>query len=195
MSIKNFLTSRALLIQLAIALVITVVTIFGVLKWMDSTTNHGQEIPVPDLTKMSIKRAEQALKKNKLQYVILDTMDYNKSYPPYSVMQQDPLPTVTVKENRKVYIKVNAGGYNDIKLPDLLQKTYRQAIPNLRAIGLMEGKKTYTPHLAKDVVLEMWQNGKKLKPGDMVKKASKIDFVLGDGKTGYNEPIDVEGDN
>jgi hypothetical protein len=32
------------------------------------------------------------------------------------------------------------------------------------------------------MVMEMWQNGKKLKPGDKVLKASRIDLVLGDGK-------------
>ena len=187
MNNKYFLTSKTFIIQLFIAVVIVVVIVFAALKWLDNTTNHGQEIPVPNLTKMSVQKAGQSLEAIDLQYVVLDTMDYNKDYPPYSVIQQDPLPNVNVKENRKVYLKVNAGGYNDIRVPDLVQKTYRQAIPNLKSVGLEEGKKTYKPYLAKDVVLEMWQDGKKLRAGDMVKKASKIDLVLGDGKTGYNE--------
>lgn len=187
MSLKNFVTSKTFAIQLAIAVGIIIVTVYATLKWLDSTTNHGQEIPVPNLTKMSIEKAGQSLEAINLQYIVLDTMDFNKDYPPYSVLQQDPLPNVNVKENRKIYLKVNAGGYNDIRLPDLIQKTYRQAVPTLQSAGLQEGKKTYVPYLAKDVVLEMWQNGKKLKAGDMVKKASKIDLVLGDGKTGYNE--------
>ena len=41
--------------------------------------------------------------------------------------------------------------------------------------------------MAKDVVLEMKQGGKQLKAGDKVLKASKIDLVLGDGKTGFVE--------
>lgn len=187
MNNKYFLTSKTFIIQLFIAVVIVVVIVFAALKWLDNTTNHGQEIPVPNLTKMSVQKAGQSLEAIDLQYVVLDTMDYDKEYPPYSVIQQDPLPNVNVKENRKVYLKVNAGGYNDIRVPDLVQKTYRQAIPNLKSVGLEEGKKTYKPYLAKDVVLEMWQDGKKLRAGDMVKKASKIDLVLGDGKTGYNE--------
>ncbi len=187
MSLKNFVTSKTFAIQLGVAVVIIIITVYATLKWLNSTTNHGQEIPVPSLTKMSVEKAEQSLKAVNLQYVVLDTMDFNKDFPPYSIVQQDPLPNVNVKENRKIYLKLNAGGYNDIRLPDLIQKTYRQALPNLQAAGLQEGKKKYVPYLAKDVVLEMWQNGKKLKAGDMVKKASKIDFVLGDGKTGYNE--------
>ncbi|NDJ00098.1 PASTA domain-containing protein [Flavobacterium sp. LaA7.5] len=192
MSLKNFVTSKTFAIQLAIALGIIIITVYAALKWLQNTTNHGQEIPVPNLAKMSVEKAGQSLEAINLQYVVLDTMDFNKDYPPYSIVQQDPLPNVNVKENRKIYLKVNAGGYNDIRLPDLIQKTYRQVVPNLKAAGLQEGKKTYKPYLAKDVVLEMWQNGKKLKAGDMVKKASKIDLVLGDGKTGYEEDSEME---
>ncbi|WP_297332455.1 PASTA domain-containing protein [Flavobacterium sp.] len=187
MSLKNFLKSKTFVIQLGIAVGIIIIVVFAALKWLDSTTNHGQEIPVPNLAKMSVEKVGTTLEAIDLEYVVLDTVDFNKDFPPYSVVQQDPLPNVNVKENRKVYIKVNAGGYNDIRVPDLVQKTYRQALPTLKAAGLDEGKVTYKPYLAKDVVLEMSQNGKKLKAGDMVKKASKIDLVLGDGKTGYTE--------
>lgn len=187
MSLKNFLKSKTFVIQLGIAVGIIIIVVFAALKWLDSTTNHGQEIPVPNLAKMSVDKVGTTLEAIDLEYVVLDTVDFNKDFPPYSVVQQDPLPNVNVKENRKVYIKVNAGGYNDIRVPDLVQKTYRQALPTLKAAGLDEGKITYKPYLAKDVVLEMSQNGKKLKAGDMVKKASKIDLVLGDGKTGYTE--------
>ena len=194
MSLKDFLTSKVFFKQVAIALVIVVVVCYAMLKWLDHTTNHGQKIMVPDLNKMSVAEAEKALKAVNLDYIILDTVDFKKEYPPYAVVQQDPLANVNVKEKRKIYIKVNAGSYNDISLPDLVQKTLRQAEPTLKGAGLELGEVTYKPYLAKDIVLEMQQNGKKLKAGDKVKKASKIDLVLGDGETGYNEE-DTTNDN
>lgn len=190
MSLKNFITSKVFLRQIIIAVVILIIGVFAILKWLSSTTNHGQEIPVPELAKMSVEKAGQSLEEVNLQFVVLDTVEFRSEFPAYTVVQQDPLPGVTVKENRKVYVKINAGGYNDIIVPDLIQKTYRQAQPTIKAIGLEEGKVTYKPYLAKDVVLEMWQNGKKLKAGDKVRKASKIDLVLGDGKVGYSEDED-----
>ena len=192
MSLKNFLTSKVFLKQLGIAAVIVVVVAFAMMQWLSYTTNHGQEIPVPNLAKLSVEKAGQALEEQHLEYIILDTVDFRSEFPPYSVVEQDPLPKVNVKEGRKVYLKVNAGSYSAIKVPDLIQKTYRQAVPTLKSAGLEEGKKTYKPYLAKDIVLEMWQNGKKLKGGDKVQKASKIDLVLGDGKTGYEEPEQVD---
>jgi len=191
MSLKNFLTSKVFFKQVVIALIIIVIVVFLLLQWLDFTTNHGDKIPVPDLRKMTLTKAEQALDGIDLEYVVLDTVDFRAEYPPYTIVEQDPLPKVDVKEGRKIYVKVNAGGYSTLALPDLIQKTYRQALPTLKAMGLEEGTKTYVPYLAKDVVLEMKQNGKKLKAGDKVMKASKIDLVLGDGKTGYQDAADT----
>ena len=187
MTLREFLTSKLFFKQVAIALVIIIVVVFGMLQFLGYTTNHGQEIPVPDLRKMTVEKAGETLEDLDLEYIILDTVDFRPDFPAYSIVQQDPLPKVTVKEGRKVYIKVNSKGYSTVEVPNLIQKTYRQAVPELKSLGLEEGKKTYRPYLAKDIVLEMSQNGKKLKAGDKVLKASKIDLVLGDGKTGFDD--------
>jgi len=187
MTLKDFLQSKVFFKQLAFAFLIVVVVIFGVLQYLDYATNHGEEIPVPDLRKMNLEKAEEALDAVDLEYVVLDTVDFKSDYPPFTIVQQDPLPKVNVKDGRKIYVKLNSAGYSNITIPDIIQKTYRAALPALKTVGLEEGKKTYKPYLAKDVVLEIWQNGKKLKKGDKVLKASKIDLVLGDGKAGYEE--------
>ncbi len=188
MSLKDFLQSKVFFKQLIIALVIIIVIVFALLQYLSYATNHGEEIPVPDLHKMTVDKAEETLEAANLEYVVLDTVDFKADYPAYTIVQQDPLPKVNVKNGRKVYVKVNSAGYAKVTLPDVIQKTYRASLPLLKSAGLEEGKKTYKPYLAKDVVLEVWQNGKKLKAGDKILKASKIDLVLGDGKTGYEEP-------
>lgn len=187
MSLKDFLQSKVFFKQLIIALVIVIVVVFALMQYLSSATNHGQEIPVPDLRKMTVEKAKETLENIDLEYVVLDTIEFKADYPPLTIVQQDPLPKVNVKDGRKVYLKVNSAGYNKVDLPDLIQKTYRAALPMLKSSGLEEGTKTYVPYLAKDVVLELRQNGKKLKTGDKVLKASKIDFVLGDGKAGFDE--------
>jgi len=187
MSLRNFLTSKVFFKQVAIALVIVIVVIFGLLYWLDFATNHGEEIPVPDLKKATVEKAQQQLEDIDLEVVVLDTVDFNPQFPPYTITEQDPLAKVTVKDGRKIYVKVNAGGYSAIIVPDLVQKTYRQAVPMLKSAGLEEGTKTYVPYMAKDVVLEMKQKGKALKKGDKVLKASKVDLVLGDGKESFQD--------
>ncbi|MBC7981761.1 PASTA domain-containing protein, partial [Candidatus Parcubacteria bacterium] len=77
--------------------------------------------------------------------------------------------------------------YAKVRIPDLIQKTYRQAVPTLTALGLEVGDTSYVPNLAKDMVLEMKLNGKPIKAGQQVLKMSKVDLILGDGKVGFDE--------
>jgi beta-lactam-binding protein with PASTA domain len=122
-----------------------------------------------------------------LDYIILDTIDYNPDFPKLTVVDQEPKPGRKVKAGRKVYLKINAEKFTMVVVPDLVEKTYRQALPTLNAVGLQEGSITYKPYLGKDMVLEMYSNGKKLKAGDKVLKSSKIDLVLGDGNVVFDD--------
>lgn len=187
MSIIKFITSKTFFKHLAIALAIIVVLVFVLLKFLSIKTNHGEEIPVPDLSKMQVKIAQEKLDELGLELILLDTVDFNSEMPPYSIVEQDPKAENTVKDGRKIYVKVNAGEYDDVTLPALKGKTFRQVSANIKSLGLKEGKITYKPHIAKDEVLGVTQNGKTLKVGDKVKKNSTLDFVLGDGKELYSE--------
>jgi len=187
MTLREFVTSRVFLIQVLIALAIVAVLGYLMMHWLTFTTDHGNEIAVPDLRKLSEQQVEERLDELNLDYVLLDSVDYKKDFPKHSVVEQDPVAGSKVKEGRKIYIKINSSGFTTVRIPNLIEKTYRQAIPTLKALGLEEGKITYKPYLGRDMVLEMHYNGKKLNPGDKVFKSSKIDLVLGDGNVGFDE--------
>lgn len=192
MSLRNYLSSKTFFTQLAIALLIVVVLVFLLLQYLSIATNHGQEITVPDLSKLSVEQAEEKLDAIDLDYILLDTVDYVPGYPKYSVVKQEPLAGAKVKENRKIYLKINSSGYSSVRVPNLIEQTLRQAEPTLKSIGLEVGKITYKPYLGLDMVLEMKQGGRTLKPGDKVLKASRIDLVLGDGKVGFEAEPEEE---
>lgn len=187
MSWKRFLLSFTFFKQLFLAFLIVCACLFLFMYWINFTTNHGEEIQVPNLSKLTLEQAEDKLDELNLDYELLDTVDFNPAYPKYSIVVQDPIPGSKVKKNRVIYVKINASEYSKVRLPDLVQKTYRQAVPTLKAIGLEVGDTTYVPNLAKDMVLEMKYNGQPIKPGQQVLKMSKISLVLGDGKVGFDE--------
>jgi eukaryotic-like serine/threonine-protein kinase len=187
MSLKKFLFSFSFVKQVFLALLFVVVFLYLFMYWLNFTTNHGEEIVVPNISRMSVEAAEEKLDELNLSYELLDTVDYNPNYPKNSIVQQDPSAGEKVKENRVIYIKLNSSGYSKVRVPDLVQKTYRQAVPTLKAIGLEVGEITYVPDLGKDMVLEMKHNGKTIAAGERVLKMSKIDLVLGDGKVGFND--------
>jgi beta-lactam-binding protein with PASTA domain len=189
MSLKKYLTSRIFFGQVLAALAIIAVLGYLFMHWLTFTTDHGHEIAVPDLRKLTEEQVEDKLDELDLDYELLDSVDFRGDYPKYSVVEQDPMPGTKVKVGRKVYIKINSSGFSSVRIPDLIDKTYREAVPTLKALGLEEGTITYVPNLGKDMVLEMRYKGRNLKVGDRVLKASKIDLVLGDGKESYQEEI------
>jgi len=183
----SFLKSKSFLKQLILAGIMLFILAFALMKWLAVRTNHGEEITVPDITKLTIVQAKEKLEGLNLNYQINDTLKFQENFPPNSIVEQDPTAGSKVKSGRKIYLKMNALNYEMIEIPDLKDKTYRQALPTLKALGLEEGKVTYRSYFAEDVVLELQHKGKILKVGDKVMKTSKIDFILGDGKAVFQD--------
>lgn len=181
MSIIKFLVSKTFFKQLALAIVAIVVLCFIMLKWLNVSTNHGEFETVPDLKGKSINVAEIELSENNLVMQIQDSANFNPNYPKFSVIEQEPQSGTQVKENRKIYLTLNPSGYRKIEVPDLKERTYRQAKPTLEALGFKVGKLTYEDNIAEDMVLRMSYKGKTLEPSDKLEKTSVIDLVLGNG--------------
>lgn len=181
MSLFRFIFSKVLLKQIFLACIIFVALIFGMLWWLGYSTNHGQKLEVPNLSKLTLDEVEKVLDQHQMRYVILDSANYNPEYPPFSVMEQIPEAGAMVKKDRKIYINLNPSDYPKIELPEVVGKTLRQAKPTLLAMGFEVGSISYKPYIAEDEVLEMHHKGRKVYPGNRVQKTSKIDLVVGDG--------------
>jgi eukaryotic-like serine/threonine-protein kinase len=186
MSFKNYLKSRSFFFQLFLAIIAFSAFIFLFLNMLSFITNHGKEVVVPNLDKLTIEQAEEKLDDLDLEYVILDTLDYDKSIPKFVILKQDPSPGSKVKVGRKIYIKINAGNYEIVTLPDLKDKSYRQAEQTLNVMNIIVDTIEYEPFIGKDMVLNIKHNGKIIPPGTKLYKASKVVLVLGDGKIAFD---------
>ena len=187
MSLGKYLSSKVFVAQVLAAIAVIAVLAFLFFHWITFITNHGDEITVPNLAKLTPEQVESKLDELDLDYQIIDTVDYNPNFPKLTVVQQEPTSGSKVKGGRTIYVKLNASTFKMVAVPDLIEKTYRQAIPTLKALGLEVGTTKYVPYIGKDMVLEMWINGKKVKPGLKVYKATKVDLVLGDGKVVFDD--------
>ncbi|EZH72799.1 serine/threonine protein kinase [Aquimarina atlantica] len=180
----KFIYSKIFLIQLVIAVAMLAIISYVALEWLESTTNHHQRIVVPSLSKKTLDEVGKILEEKELRYEVQDSANFNPDYPRYSVLEQNPVAGSEVKENRKIYVTLNPSGYRKIEVPNVIQRTRRQAEPKLVALGFKIGSVTYQPNIARDMVLELRHNGKRLKPGTKLMKTSVIDLVLGNGEGG-----------
>lgn len=191
MSFIKFLLSKAFVKQLLYAVLVFVILTFLLLWWLKFTTNHNQQIEVPDLSKMTLDKVDEVLDEADLRYEIMDSANYNPDYPRYSVIEQVPKAGKAVKENRKIYLALNPSGYTKISIPKVVGRTLRQAEPTLLAVGFKIGKITKRPDIS-DQVLELRHNGKRVKPGDQIQKTSVIDIIAGDGSLNKVQIMDNE---
>ena len=181
MNFIRFLFSRSLIKQLVLALVAVVLVSFLTLKCLKYYTNHGTFVEVPSLLGLSMDDADKTLKSFELVSQVQDSSNYNPKYPPGAVIEQEPIAGSKVKETRKIYLILNPSDYKNIRLPDVIRSTLRQTKPTLELLGFKIGNLIYEDDLGKDQVLEMRYIGKKVNPGDLLKKTSVIDLVLGNG--------------
>lgn len=169
------------LIHLAIIIAIGALIVLGFFYvYLPATTNHGETLTVPDLEGIAYENLDDFLTKRNLRYEVNDS-SYSAEFPPLTVLMQDPKPGSKVKENRKIYIGLNAQNPPNVKMPRLIDGSVKNAQMVLESYQLLLGEITYVPDLAQNAVLEQWYNGKAIESGTSIPKGSKIDLVVGDG--------------
>ncbi|MEM1340108.1 MAG: PASTA domain-containing protein [Bacteroidota bacterium] len=177
----KFLKSKTFLIQLGLALLALILVSVLALRWLKSTTHHGDFVLVPDFSKMSVMEMRQAAEGAGLRYEVLDSTNYNPEYPRFSILEQNPSAGTKVKSNRKIYFTVNPSGYKKVTVPRIIQVTRRNATSMLRAVGLDVQRVTYIDELGKDMVYYIKFKGKEVSPGDKLPKTSKVELICGNG--------------
>ncbi|WP_180335793.1 PASTA domain-containing protein [Labilibaculum filiforme] len=176
----NFFKSKLFLIQVGIALLITTVLIWITLISLRWYTHHGEELEVPDLYGMSIEKAGNELETEQLVFSIYDSI-YNPKYAPGTVLDQRPLAGAIVKRGRSLFLTINANKPEQIRFPNLVDNSFRQAYELLVTNGFQIGKLEYANNQFFNLVLYPKYNGDSIHAGSMVDKGASIDLVLGRG--------------
>lgn len=183
MSLFKFVVSKSFLKQLIYAVVLIGLFVFLLAKWLNVSTNHTQRIQVPDLSKLTIEETTVILNELDLRLEVIDSSNYNTSFPPLTVIEQSPEANGFVKEKRTIYLKINRATFKDIQMPDISGKTRRNAEVTLKAVGFIIGDSPlFVRDIAKGVVRGIRSNGKKVNVGDKLPENSIINLTLGDGK-------------
>lgn len=191
-NILSFLKSKTFFKHLGLSIVFVLLLVWLVLKWLDSYTNHGEQIAVPNVVGLNQVELEEYLSKRDLRFEIIDEV-YSTEYPKGTVLRQDPVahseetPSY-VKSNRKLYLTIVSDQDKMVAIPDLVGRSKRLAQAQLDIVGL---KPVYEPipYEFNDVVVKQVYKGKEVKAGHKVPYGSKITVYVGVGQDG--DPIAV----
>jgi beta-lactam-binding protein with PASTA domain len=168
--------SKHLGIAVAIGALITL-TFFYV--YLPVITNHGESITVPDLQGVSIDELQEFLVERDLRFEVVDSV-YSADLPPLTVTRQFPKPGSKVKQKRKIFISLNSVNPPSTRMPDLRDKTLKNAELILKSYELITGKILYKPDPFRNVIDQLF-NGDPIDPNTSLPKGSVIDLVRGDG--------------
>jgi beta-lactam-binding protein with PASTA domain len=191
MNFLRFLISRAFFIQLGIAIIVTILLALMAFKFLGLYTLHGQSITLPDFTGHTLSELEPYRNTYHFRFTVIDSV-YNDKKFPGSIILQDPAPGSPVKKGRNIYLTLVAGSPEQITMPNLLSISLRQAVSLLETYGLKSGYLTFVPdpeiehgNLIKAQLL----NGDTLHGGEIIKKGSTIDLVIGKSPSYSEVPV------
>jgi hypothetical protein len=176
----KFLKSKFFLLNLAASGLFAILVIWGVFKFIDTYTLHGETISVPNIEGLTISEVEGILTEKKLRFIILDSV-YVEDAEKGVILEQNPSPNDLVKENRTIYITTSKVVPPKISMPKIAgEMSQRLAIAKLKSYGL-KVKVKYVPSKFVNEVISLEINGKNVKPNDKIKKGSVILLLVGMG--------------
>ncbi len=175
-------------ISLGAMIVIVIILYVGTLSWIDSYTNHGEKVIVPDLSDLTLEEAEVALREKNLKYSVIDSI-YMKGKKLGVIVEQTPAAGSNVKENRTIYLTTNSNSIRKVILPDVKDVSLRQAEAMINSVGLKVDSIAYVPSQYKDLVKDVKLNGTSLLAGARIPEGSAVVLMVGRGES--NEVVEV----
>lgn len=174
-----------LLAMLAVAIAVP----FVALAWLDSYTEHGKVIPVPDVCGMPLGDAAEALRAKNLDFEIVD-YKYVKGVDADKVLEQRPLANANVKNGRKIELTMSSSHVPMQVIPDVIDNcSLREAEARLRASGFKLGN-TIKVEGEKDWVYSLMLGKDTLRNGNSIPAGSTVVLVIGSGEDKEtDEPI------
>jgi hypothetical protein len=184
----EFITRRPLWQNILIGFGISVFLLMVFLFMLNRITNHGEYLVVPELKGKNYIQVQDELENQGFEVVLQDSI-YIDSIAPNAIIKQFPEPEATVKVNRVIYLTVNCTVPPTITMPNLIGMSFRNAILELRSLGLKMGDTTFIPDIAKNAVKDQLSEGIQIKPGSPIRMGSKVDLLIGSGLGGAAVPV------
>ncbi|MFN5422781.1 MAG: PASTA domain-containing protein [bacterium] len=184
----SFITNKPLWQNILAGILTSIALVGFFLMLLNVLTNHGDYLTVPDVKGLRYNEVIADLEQKGFEVVVQDSI-YIDTLGPNIIIKQSPEPEATVKVNRVVYLTVNCVVPPTIAMPNLIGMSFRNAILELKSVGLNLGDTTFIPDIAKNAVKDQLADANSIKPGTPVRMGTKIDLLIGSGLIGELVPV------
>lgn len=150
------------------------------LMWLDSYTNHGEEIEVPDICRMHLEDAKAELNTQGFTLEI-QRYEYSEGAIEDEVLEQSPVAGSMVKEGRKILVVLNTTQKPKVSVPGVIDNcSMREAEARILAAGF-NIVRVDTIRGEKDWVYKLRYEGRDLTNGEPIPMGSDVVIVIGNG--------------
>ncbi|MEY8707174.1 PASTA domain-containing protein [Bacteroides faecichinchillae] len=196
MTIKEFFsfkTNKCFWLNIVGMVVAVILLLFGVMKWLDTYTRHGEAVVVPDVKGMTVEEASKMFRNNGLVCVVSDST-YVKDKPAGIILELNPGVGQKVKEGRIIYLTINTLNIPLRVVPNVADNSsLRQA----QAKVLASGFKLNEPEMMsgeKDWVYGVKYKGRLLSAGEEIPLGASLTLMVGNGTEDILEDDSLESD-
>ena len=174
------LIKSPIVVNLLLAIILTIAIIIGTLQWLDHYTLHNEAVVVPDVKGLTLDEADEFFKNSKLRYNVVDSV-FSKDVAPGAIVELVPVAGSKVKENRIVFVTINAQTSQMGKIPEIQDLSFRQAYALLRSIGFSSVEIEYVAGEYKDLAVAVELNQRPLSKGEYVPLNAPLTLKISSG--------------
>jgi beta-lactam-binding protein with PASTA domain len=164
--------------HLIMAVSVVALALLAVSLWLMIYTRHGQTFVLPDFSGLSLDNAQRLAKANHLRIEVTDST-FVASKPRGSVIEQNPKPEVRVKDNRTVFLTLNAMSAKKVAVPSVVGLSLRQAKAVIEQQGFEVGRLFFSYDIAPGNVIGQLYQGRPVKANEQLESGSKINLMIG----------------
>jgi len=192
MGFLRYLFSRNGLKHLVRVLLVNAVLLLILWFGLGWYSDHGEYITVPDVRRLALADATEALRDRSLSVLVVDSI-YDQKSQGGVVVEQSPAPESKVKQGRQVFltiyryqppmerINIEEGEYGRVAFIKLQNKGIRydvKYVPNNNMVGS---------------VVSISHKGRPLRPGDQIRRGEKVLITIGQASEGIVNVPDLRG--
>lgn len=185
--IITFFKEHRIIANLVYMFFVLILIFIGLNYWLHSYTRHDQATTLPTVKGMTVEEAANVLERYNLRFEIIDSI-HNDKKAPGIVLEQIPAPDTKIKEGRVVYLTINATTPRQVKVPNLINSSVRQAEAQLKSLGFHNVIIEYKSSPYKNLVLGIEYNGRNVSAGEKLPVSGRLVMIVGsgDGSGGYS---------
>ncbi len=189
-----FLRNHRIISNLLMMFVILIILFIALNVWLRSYTRHDDLTLLPSVKYLSVEEAADIFKRHNLKYEIIDSV-FNDRATPGMIVEQVPAADTKVKEERTIYLTINAYSPKSAKIPAIINTSIRQAEAQLKSVGFKNISVRLEPSPYKGLVLDVKHDGKSISENEKLPTSSRITLIVGEGEQVAESDSTAEGND